>query len=72
LGRSPDLSASQLYLRAASQELWRLEKLGTLTELHRAALLRTQAHWQREISRLEALLDTGDTAGAFACHRFAR
>ncbi len=67
----PDLFNAQLYLRAAKQELWRLAQLGELTESRREPLLRSSEQWQREVTRLEALLDTGDKAAAFACHRFA-
>ena len=68
----PDLFNAKLYLRAAEQEIWRLEKLGQLPDSHRAELVRTQQHWQHEIARLETLLDAGDKDGAFACFRFAR
>lgn len=68
----PDLFNAKLYLRAAGHELWRLEKLGQLPESRRAELLRQQQHWQREIARLETLLDAGDKGGAFACFRFER
>lgn len=67
----PDLFTAQLYLRAAKQELWRLEQLGELHDARREPLLRSSEHWQCEVARLEALLDTGDKAAAFACHRFA-
>ena len=68
----PDLFNAKLYLRAAEQEIWRLEKLAQLPKSHRAELVRTREHWQREIARLETLLDAGDKDGAFACFRFAR
>lgn len=68
----PDLFNAKLYLRAAEHEIWRLEKLGQLPEPRRAELVQTQQHWQREIARLETLLDAGDKGGAFACFRFER
>ena len=68
----PDLFNAKLYLRAAEQEIWRLEKLGQLPDSHRAELLQTRQHWQHEITRLEKLLDAGDKSGAFACFRFER
>ena len=68
----PDLFNAKLYLRAAEQEIWRLEKLGQLPESRRAELLETREYWQREIARLETLLDAGDKDGAFACFRFTR
>ena len=68
----PDLFNAKLNLRAAEQEIRRLEKLSQLPAPHRAKLLQTQQHWQHEIARLETLLDAGDKAGAFACFRFGR
>ncbi|MEO8351941.1 MAG: GNAT family N-acetyltransferase [Chthoniobacteraceae bacterium] len=68
----PDFLNAKLYLRASEHELWRLEKLGQLTAEKRAELTETQQHWQREVARLEALIDAGDKNGAFACFRFGR
>ncbi len=68
----PDFLNAKLYLRAAEHELWRLKKLGQLTAEKRASLTDAQQLWQREVARLEALLEAGDKNGAFACFRFGR
>jgi GNAT superfamily N-acetyltransferase len=66
----PDLFNARLYYRAAQSELWRLDQLDELTPERRSLLLDEENKWKREAARLQALLDAGDKAGAFACFRF--
>lgn len=67
----PDLFNAKLYLRAAEQELRRFDQIGPLSPERREELERDAGHWAREVERLNALLEAGDTTGTFAFRRFA-
>ena len=67
----PDWSNARLYLRAAEQELRRFEHFGETDATKRGALIAERQRWEREVARLEKLMDDGDKAGAFASHRFS-
>jgi GNAT superfamily N-acetyltransferase len=66
----PDLFNAKLYLRRASQELWRLEQLGELEDSRHADLLAEVSRWQAEAKRLEKLLDEEGKDAAFAVFRY--
>ena len=66
----PDLQLAQLYARAASRELVRLRELGERSLDRQSQLEADCAHWQAEVSRLEALLDEGRESEAYSWHKW--
>ena len=53
----PDLQRARLYLRQAKVELWRREKIGSLTEEERAKLTADAERWEAEVEKLQRIED---------------
>ncbi|MBI2927212.1 MAG: GNAT family N-acetyltransferase [Verrucomicrobia bacterium] len=67
----PDLGLARLYLRAATHELWRREKLRTLTAEDERRLSAERDRWTKEVDRMERALDEGRREEASAWRRFS-
>jgi len=53
----PDLYLSELYYRCSSHELWRREKIGSLTRPERARLVAERERWKNQMDDLHRIAD---------------